>query len=319
MESIAYSGLHNTTPGFQIPTLMDFVETTRERLKEPFYVPAYAAAGEEDSIPTAVQRIQEDPYALRAAMAEMVKRLADRFQEGSLRPISYGDCPQLYRAGLFMTAVTKELANTDLLIRLYTAQKPEDRYQAMAVSYLDKAWIYVSDRFFQELQMVDGAELCFLLGHELGHAHCRHTTIEILGGGDVGRAGEYSADRSGLIVCAKWLAVQDPELAPVRVARQAVIRSLSMLDKLEVAYRGGMDWRTYDWQALEDRLQSWLDAPNHLPPDFSSHPCNARRALAMYHFSRSQLFYRCAGLPAQGQVLMDDGMLREFMNTLKGN
>lgn len=299
-----------------MPTLLDFVETTRERLKEPLRVPDYAAAGEENSISAAMQAIRDDPYALRAALAESVKLLDSRFQEGSLRPIAYGDHPQLYRAGLFVTAVTKELANTDLLIRLYTAKRPEDRYQAMAVSYLDKAWIYVSDRFFQELQMVDGGELCFLVGHELGHAHCRHTTISILGGGDVGRNGEYSADRSGLIVCAKWLAAQDPELAPEQIARQAVLRSLSMLDKLEVAYRGGMDWRSYDRQALEDRLQGWLDAPNRLPADSGTHPCDARRALAMYHFSRSRLFCRCAGLPDRGQSLLDDGTLQEFMNTL---
>lgn len=316
MTGIAYSGNHNTTPGFQIPTLLEFVETTRERLKEPLRVPDYAAAGEENSVSAAMQAIRDDPYALRAALAESVKRLDSRFQEGSLRPISYGDYPQLYRAGLFVTAVTKELANTDLLIRLYTAKRPEDRYQAMAASYLDKAWIYISDRFFRELQMVDGGELCFLIGHELGHAHCRHTTIQFLGGGDVGRNGEYSADRSGLIVCAKWLAAQDPELAPEQAARQAVLCGLSMLDKLEVACRGGMDWREYDRQALADRLQGWLDDPNHLPPDGSTHPCNARRALAMYHFSRSRLFYRCAGLPIQGQTLLDDGMLREFMNTL---
>ncbi len=282
-------------------------------------MPAYAAAGEEEHIPAVMQRIQDDPYALRSALTEAVNRLDGRFQDGSLRPISYGDYPQLYRAGLFMTAVTKEFANTDLLIRLYTYKEKEDRYQAMAVSYLDKAWIYVSDRFFQELQMVDGAELCFLLGHELGHVHCRHTTIRILGGTDVGRDGEYSADRSGLIVCAKWLAAQDSGLSPARVARQAVLSSVSMLDKLNVACHGGMDWRTYDRQALEDRLQGWLDAPNRLPRDSDTHPCDARRALAMYHFSRSQQFYRLAGLSPQGESLMPDGMLREFMNTLKQN
>jgi len=288
-------------------------------LEEPVCVPAYAAAGEEEYIPAVMQRIQADPYALRSALAEAVNRMDGQFQNGSVRPISYGEYPRLYRAGLFMTAVTKEFANTDLLIRLYTYKKPEDRYQAMAISYLDKAWIYVSDRFFQELQMVDGAELCFLLGHELGHAHCRHTTIAILGGTDVGRDGEYSADRSGLIVCAKWLAAQDPELSPVQVARQAVLSSVAMLDKLDVAFQGGMDWRMYDRQALEDRLQGWLDAPNRLPRDSDTHPCDARRALAMYHFSRSRQFYQLAGLSAQGEDLMSDGMLREFMNTLKQN
>lgn len=316
MADITYSGAHNTTPGFQFPTLLDFTESTLEYLKEPMTVPAYATAGEEVSISAAMQAIRDDSYALRTALYKEVKQLDERFQDGSLRPISYNDYPQLYRAGLFVTAVTRELANTDLLIRLYTAKQPEDRYQAMAVSYLDKAWLYVSDYFFREFEMVDGGELCFLLGHELGHAHCRHTTIAILGSGDVGRNGEYSADRSGLIVCARWLATQAPELDPDQLARQAVLRSLSMLDKLEVAYRGGMDWRDYDRQELEDRLQGWLDTPNRLPSDSDTHPCNARRALAMYHFSRSRLFYQCAGLPDQGQSLLDGRTLQEFMNTL---
>jgi len=72
------------------------------------------------------------------------------------------------------------------------------------------------------LQVMDEDELCFILGHELGHVRLGHTRLNSLIGGMAGipspssatalltlaflawnRACEYSADRAGLLACGK--------------------------------------------------------------------------------------------------------------------
>ncbi len=72
------------------------------------------------------------------------------------------------------------------------------------------------------LQVMDADEMCFILGHELGHVRLGHTRLNSLMGGMAGipspfvasailtmaflwwnRACEFSADRAGLLVCSK--------------------------------------------------------------------------------------------------------------------
>lgn len=316
MEKLSYSGIHNTTPGFTFPTLLEFIETTRMRLQEPLGVPLYAAADEAAMLPAVAETLAKQPYALRGALNEMMKKNDGQYQQEP-RPILHQEYPQLYRAALFMTRVTKEFAHIDLLIRLYRAKTPE--YQAFVYSYLDKGWIYISEQFFLEPQMLSSPELCFLLGHELGHAQCRHTTIKLLTRQTPGRNGEYSADRCGLIACMKWLLEQAQDTPAEELAAQAVLDCTAMLDKIDVACRKkGTDWRKYDREALEKRFRGWLEAPHKLPPDSATHPATERRALAMHHFSQSRLFYQCLGLPA-AEGLLEDQKLREIMGLLRTN
>lgn len=316
IEKQIYRGVHNTSPNFTFPTLLQYIEDMRKRMQRPLHVPIYAAAEEKSKLPDIEKVLKEQPYKLRMKLNEIVKQ-NDNEYESEPRPILYREYPRLYRASLFMIEVTKAFAHVDLLIRLYQAKKPE--YQAFVYSYLDKAWIYVSEQLFLEPQLLNEAELCFLLGHELGHAQCLHTTIKLLTDQTLGRDQEYSADRCGFIVCMKWLLKQQPETPVQELAIQAVLYCTALLDKIEIAdKKKGMDWKKYDREALHERFQEWLKSPHHLPPDHSSHPCTERRALSLYHFSQSSLFYRCMELPIEADAgLLSDKKLQEVMNLLK--
>jgi len=304
-------------PTFTFPSLYEFVEDTRKKLQEPLALPAYAAANEAVLVQKVSEIIAKDPYRLRISLADEAVEREAYFQPNTLRAIRFHEYPGLYRAAQFTTMTAKQFADMDVMIQIYRAKSAEDVYQAKASSYLNKAWLYISEHFFMQPNagMLRDEEVCFMLGHELGHAQCRHRSISLLTGEWLGSNAEYSADRGGLIICAQWLLRQQPEGQVKDILHRAVLGCVATLDKLGLAYSGFFKWQEYDYDELGKRLQSWLDAPGKLPPDSVTHPCDARRALALYHFSQSELLYRCLGLePEPG--LLTDRHLREFMNTL---
>lgn len=194
-------------------------------------------------------------------------------------------------------------------------------YQASAISYLDKGWIYVSEQFLKEPMMLNEAELCFLLGHELGHIQCCHASINCLSGsGKLGREKECSADRAGLIFCVKWLMANAPQAPAAELAEKAVLSGACVLDKITKAALSPKKvlWQDYDPKEMARKIERWSDGTAPLGQDSQTHPHDSRRALAMLDFSRSRRFYQCLGLEPPKDATGDQDLVK-MMNRLRGN
>lgn len=317
MAAFVYHGSMRGISEFRFASMSKFVRDTNQKLQEPLAIPEYATAGEAEPAKQVSDVIREKPYQLRSDVHEVIKNQEQRFQSGTLRPVPYEEYPELYRAAQFTMEVASQFANLDVLIQIYREKSLGDKFQALAVSYLNKGWLFISERFFMHPNtgMLQGAEVCFLLGHELGHAQCRHTSIKLLTKQELGSNVEYSADRAGLIVCAKWLLRQQSESGVEALIDRAVLCGIATLKKIDLAYQGFYEWKKFDYDELAAQLKTWRSAPKKLAADGVTHPVDERRGLAMYYFSQSEMFRRLLGLePLPG--LLTDELLRDLMNTL---
>ena len=306
-----YFGTNGLTDGFTFPSLSDYIKDTKERLRQPLTIPAYATAGEAERIKRFSQLTQDNPYLQRAGFAEVVRQGGEDWSD--LRAIPYGEYPELYNVCVF---ASKILTGVSPIIFLYTAKTLGMLYNACALDYQDKVWIYLSDQLFQEHGMLKAEELCYLVGHELGHAQCHHTTIRSTA--NYGSDKEYSADRAGMIVCAKWMLTHISGCQPEYAARQAALYGAATLLKLETAMANGpnkTDWRTVmDYEKLRQDMDGVFDGAARLSISTGSHPHTRHRVMAMINFSQSQLFYRCLGLdPADYSGLCSDEHLQRMM------
>ena len=306
-----YFGTNWLTDGFTFPSLSDYIKDTKERLRQPLTIPAYATAGEAERIKRFSQLTQDNPYLQRAGFAKVVRQGGEDWSD--LRAIPYGEYPELYNVCVF---ASKILTGVSPIIFLYTAKTLGMLYNACALDYQDKVWIYLSDQLFQEHGMLKAEELCYLVGHELGHAQCHHTTIRSTA--DYGSDKEYSADRAGMIVCAKWMLTHISGCQPEYAARQAALYGAATLLKLETAMANGpnkTDWRTaMDYEKLRQDMDGVFDGAARLSISTGSHPHTRHRVMAMINFSQSQLFYRCLGLdPADYSGLCSDEHLQRMM------
>ena len=306
-----YFGTNWLTDGFTFPSLCDYIKDTKERLRQPLTIPAYATAGEAERIKRFSQLTQDNPYLQRAGFAEVVRQGGEDWSD--LRAIPYGEYPELYNVCVF---ASKILTGVSPIIFLYTAKTLGMLYNACALDYQDKVWIYLSDQLFQEHGMLKAEELCYLVGHELGHAQCHHTTIRSTA--NYGSDKEYSADRAGMIVCAKWMLTYISGCQPEYAARQAALYGAATLLKLETAMANGpnkTDWRTaMDYEKLRQDMDGVFDGAARLSISTGSHPHTRHRVMAMINFSQSQLFYRCLGLdPADYSGLCSDEHLQRMM------
>jgi len=159
-------------------------------------------------------------------------------------------------------------------------------------------------------------ELCFLLGHELGHAQCHHSTLkELHDWGNSDR--EYSADRAGLIACAQWIRKNDPSCPMRQVAELSVLYAASLLQKIASAgmsKKGTIKWADFDYDSIQDAIHNIFKGASKMAASISSHPHTRHRIMAMVHFSQSQLFYRCLGEdPDQYKNLLSDQQLHNIM------
>ena len=301
-----YFGTNWLTDGFTFPSLSDYIKDTKE-----LTIPAYATAGEAERIKRFSQLTQDNPYLQRAGFAEVVRQGGEDWSD--LRAIPYGEYPELYNVCVF---ASKILTGVSPIIFLYTAKTLGMLYNACALDYQDKVWIYLSDQLFQEHGMLKAEELCYLVGHELGHAQCHHTTIRSTA--NYGSDKEYSADRAGMIVCAKWMLTHISGCQPEYAARQAALYGAATLLKLETAMANGpnkTDWRTaMDYEKLRQDMDGVFDGAARLSISTGSHPHTRHRVMAMINFSQSQLFYRCLGLdPADYSGLCSDEHLQRMM------
>lgn len=306
-----YFGTNWLADGFTFPSLADYIKDMKERLRQPLVIPAYATAGEADRIKRFSKLTQDNPYLQRAGFAEAVRQEGEEWS--NLRTIPYGEYPELYNVCVFASRI---LTGVSPIIFLYTSKTLGMLYNACALDYQDKVWIYISDQLFQEHGMLKTEELCYLVGHELGHAQCHHTTIRSTA--DYGSDKEYSADRAGMIVCAKWMLTHIPNCKPEYAARQAALYGAATLLKLEMAVTNGpnkTDWRTCtDYEKLREAMDGIFDGAAKLSASTGSHPHTRHRIMAMINFSQSQLFYRCLDLnPDDYSGLCSDEHLQRMM------
>ncbi len=307
-----YYGTNWLKEGFVFPGLYDYIEETKERLRQPLSVPEYATAGEAERIRRFSEKAKENPYLQRAGFAEAARQLKTGM--GDVRSIPFGEYPLLYNVCVF---ASKTLTGVPPITNLYTSGGDELRYNAFALDYQDKVWIYISDQFFKEHGMLKVEELCFIVGHELGHTQCHHSTL----GSDssYGSDKEYSADRAGMIVCARWMLEHLPGCAPEYAASRAALYGVSSLLKLELAGKNWpdrTDWsRAVDYEELQSAMDRLFDNASKLTVSSGSHPHDRHRAMAMINFSQSQLFYRCLGFdPGEYPGLLSDAVLGRFMS-----
>lgn len=307
-----YFGTNWLREGFTFPALSDYIADTKERLRQPLSVPDYATAGEAERIRNFSRLTQENPYLQRAGFAEMVRR--EQEDLGDLRTVPYGEYPVLYDVCIF---ASKMLTGVSPLIFLYTAKTEGMRYNACALDYQDKVWLYISDQLFREHGMLKTEELCYLVGHELGHTQCHHATIRSTV--SYGSDKEYSADRAGMLVCAKWMLTHLPGCRPEHAAQQAALYGAATLLKLEMAAANGpnrTDWRTaMDYEQLRAAMDGVFDGASKLSVSTGTHPHTRHRVMAMINFSQSQLLYRCLGLdPGDYPGLCTDEHLQRLMS-----
>ncbi len=306
-----YHGARWLKDGFRFPSLLEYIERTRLALSAPIQAPAYAAADENRRLETVNEQVKSDPYLSRAAFHESVRKYERVFQ--NVRALSYADNPELYDVCVF---TANKLMKLTPMIFLYHTLKPGYLYNASATDYQDKARIYVSDQFFAEHGMLKREELCFIIGHELGHVQCHHiyiTSVNLSGTSN----DEYSADRAGLIACTAWIRKEDPQCTVDQAAREAVLYAASTLYKLRLAAEKGPGknkWADFDYDSIRKAIDGVFHGASKLTVSQGSHPHLEHRIMAMVHFSQSQLLWRCLGeTPRSGIDLYSDIQLQTVM------
>lgn len=305
-----YRGKFWLKDGFRFPDLTAYIKTTRGRLSQPLQVPPYATAAEEQRLRKLSARTEKDPYLDRSSIQKNI--LAMNRSMNEVRNIPYEEHPGLYEVCMF---AARELMDAEPLIFLYTTEDPGYRYNAFAVDYLDKVWIYLSSQFFEEHGMLSQGEVCFLVSHELGHAQCHHSTLAATGSDS--SDDEYSADRAGMIACVRWILSREPDCPVDQAARRALLWAAGVLKKLTVGFENGpgnTDWAGFDYAALEREVDGIFRKAAHLPLSTGTHPTDPHRIMAMIHFSQSQMLYRCLGLePGAFRNLLTDDQLDRAM------
>lgn len=312
-----YKGKTWLRKGFTFPGMYDYFETIKEKLTMPLEIPVYATAGEADRIRQLSEERKANLYLGRAAVNQTIRNYEKQFSD--IHGVSYSGNPFLYKICLF---ASQKLTGMTPMVFLYTAKDPGYRYNAFAVDYQEKNWIYVSNQFFVEQSMLKEEELCYLIGHELGHAQCHHSTITKVHG-EHSSDMEYSADRAGMIVCALWIRENHPEYTMDRVAHDAVLYGAASMQKIVNAFleEGKCNWEAFDYDMIEKALDDIFRDASKLSASSGTHPHTRHRIMAMVHFSQSQLFYRCLNEdPDNYKNLYSDQQLQNIMSyQLVGN
>lgn len=306
--SFQFTGKFIFKHGFNAPSLKEYVDATCEKLLQPLSVPPYATASEGERIINATEKLASQPFAGRVAFNESSRDF------GNLPPVSYGQYPQIY--DICMHA-HKVLGSPLPVLYVFDGVRYASlSYQAMACDYLERFYLYISNRFLEEYGMATEEEISFVIGHELGHTQCHHTTLKLLDQ-DSGSNKEYSADRAGMLVAASLLRSKHPDWPLQKIAQEAMYAAGTILQKLDIGFAAvkqkvKVDWPQYDVAAQRAEIDKYLQDPALLQPYTGSHPSDDHRVSAMHLFGNSQLFYRLMNEePIPG--LYSDALLEERM------
>jgi len=295
---------------FQFPSLLEYITQTRQELSRPMQAPPYAAADENSRLEEVNEKVKADPYLSRVNFHESLRNVEREYQ--TVRYLSYANNPILYDVCVF---TANKLMKLTPMIFLYHTLKPGRIYNASASDYQDKAYIYVSDQFFVEHGMLKPEELCFMIGHELGHVQCHHIYISCVKTGTSNN--EYSADRAGLIACTAWIRKERPQYTVEQAIQEAVLYAASLLQKLAIAAGNGPSktkWSDFDYDLIRKAIDEIFQGASKLTVSLGTHPHTRHRIMAMVHFSQSQLLYRCLGeSPQSNGNLYSDSQLQTIM------
>ena len=313
--NICYNGKYWLKNGFMQPGLWEFIKTTKEKLAKPLELPDYATAAEEERLEKTNAYFKKNIYAYHNAIHDHI----DRIDEGvtKLRPVYHGNNPLLYDLAMF---AAKTLCNAEPIVYLYTAKTMGYIYQACAIDYLNKAYIYISDVFANN-RILSSEEMLYLLGHELGHTQCHHSTLGIVTK-ETSVKDEYSADRAGLIACGKWLHEKYPDMSFEEIGKRSVNACVGTMEKISkgneaLRNNSSVDWHLFDNKDLFEQIDDIFRNSKLLGPDGCSHPHTARRYMAAAIFAESEMFCRYMNFePTQYNNLYSDKQLENAMYQL---
>jgi Zn-dependent protease with chaperone function len=170
-------------------------------------------------------------------------------------------------------------------IQLFIVRSPD--LNAYTFGLFNPKIVVLYSNLFLEM---DRDEICFILGHEIGHICLGHTWLNSIVGGIAGlpstflgttllkwiflwwnRACEYSADRAGLLACGN------------------LDKALSALVKL-AASPGGIR-SSADLQRVLDQVEAEAGDPiNKLSEIIETHPMIARRMNALRNYAKSSQY-----------------------------
>lgn len=290
-----YYGTRWLKEGFSFPSLAEYIMQKKNELSAPLKVPEYAAYDEQQRVDQVSEKRIADPYLHRAEFHQRLIEISQIY--GETGTLTYQENPYLYDICVF---VVDQLMHTVPMICMYEQTLESGlMFNAAAVAYQDQVKLYVSKQLFRENGMFCKEELCYLIGHEVGHAHCHHTYVHLEADAKTSNY-EYSADRAGILASTAWILREHPEYSVDAAARLAVLYGASTLLKLGVAAANGpgcTDWEKFDYEALQTAIDSIFRGASELHISTTTHPHDRHRIMAMVHFSQSQLLYRCLGVP----------------------
>lgn len=323
----SYSGTYwlNNQSEFRFSGMNDYICAVKKKMSESFYVPEYVAADERAMLTKVYAELKNNPWKMRRQFNDALEAIQNDCK--GAEPVSYGSYRNLYELCVFAVRV---ILGEEVNPMIYTAPFV---YNAFATCYLDKVWIYISEYFFKdiftktEIDMYCDEEIVALVGHELGHAACQHIMIKLSREQGTGINDEYSADRAGLIACAKYIMHKDPDISVEDATKKAVVYMASMLGKITIAVtaltkKKIVNWNEYNkiaFDNLKDKVENIFSAniPANPYNSSSTHPIDEHRIMALVYFSVSECYYRCIGLdPSNYSNLLSDKMLENDMSRL---
>ncbi len=273
--------------GFEIPTFVDYVKARLEKMREPLKVPCYAMKGEAERIDKLYAAIQKNPYEWFSTASNIVSQ---KIESLKARPILHSADPLLYNCIMDACAALK----IEKPSAFSYSEGKEMKHNAFAAGYFDMMWIFISEEF-RALNLMKEAELCFIMGHELGHVAAYHSAVRLQSGKGTAytqeelspeelHRREMTADRAGLLAVLWHISKRYPDMDPEEMMQRTLDACRDTLHKLTVLPR--LDKKKKEKQslaALEAMMEKYPIKEEHASKK-DSHPSNWERVEAMKLF-----------------------------------
>ena len=303
---------HYLKDGYSIRPFDDYVKQRLEDLTAPIKAPLYAMEWEQARLDTLAKHIKKDPYQWFEACSNTVSNYVDILKAQSITrksdPLLY-DCVQDACTAL---GVEKPSAFS-------YSHEGNMRYNAMAVGFMDMMWIFIS-RHFRENNILSDAELCFILGHELGHAISCHTSVRLTQqiSDEENRKQEFTSDRAGFLAALWRISKTYPSLTSDEMVQKTLECCQSVQQKLDLLPVLQKKKQPITPESFELMKKKHPITEKH-SSDEDTHPTTWERCEAMKQFAVSVLLLRCvAGLWGKDHPIVSGfsglGMLDEHLD-----